>query len=329
MSRGPYLVEHNVFASRVSLEPFSQGGAYVHNLVCGTVSLEPVLERPTPYHMPHSTQVAGYAAILGGDDRIMGNVFLGGDVARRTGRRPAPSTARPWHRRVQRAPRLDGGVPAEFTDPTRGDHQRFAEVTQSVYIRDNVYLAGAKPYEAEQGAIVLDGDEVSVVIVTEGDAVYLETSPPAGSPTTTSRSPAAPICLRSVSSTRSSKTPDGSTAVLDTDLVGVDKTARQAYPAGPLARSAPGPRAPGLVAPICPCSPGPFPICPGEQGVRFTPRSPPGSTHLIRKESSTMAPTPTRGTSSASACGPSAGRPATCSVRPPDRCSPQSRPCTS
>ena len=58
----------------------SQGGAYVNNLVCGTVWLEPVLERPTPYHVPHSTQVAGYAAILGGDDRHIGNIFLGGDA---------------------------------------------------------------------------------------------------------------------------------------------------------------------------------------------------------------------------------------------------------
>ena len=41
----------------------------MNNLVCGTVRLEPVMDRPTPYHGPHSTQVAGYAFIIGGDDR--------------------------------------------------------------------------------------------------------------------------------------------------------------------------------------------------------------------------------------------------------------------
>ena len=41
VSHGPYLVDHNILASRVSLESFSQGGAYVNNLVCGTVGLEP------------------------------------------------------------------------------------------------------------------------------------------------------------------------------------------------------------------------------------------------------------------------------------------------
>ena len=81
VSHGPYLVDHNILGSKASLESFSQGGAFVNNLVCGTVFLQPVLERPTPYHAPHSTQVAGYAAIHGGDDRYVGNIFLGGDAS--------------------------------------------------------------------------------------------------------------------------------------------------------------------------------------------------------------------------------------------------------
>ena len=114
VSHGPYLVEHNVLASAVSLELFSQGGAFVNNLVCGTVTLDPVLERPTPYHVPHSTQVAGYAAIHGGDDRYIGNIFLGGDPASglRTELIPARAASRrPRHRRLRRTPGLAGGLP--------------------------------------------------------------------------------------------------------------------------------------------------------------------------------------------------------------------------
>ena len=104
VSHGPYLVEHNVFASPASLELFSQGGAFVNNLVCGTVSLEPVLDRPTPFHVPHSTQVAGYAAIYGGDDRHVGNIYLGGNGAPAYGPTATPGTdSRPWHRRIQRS----------------------------------------------------------------------------------------------------------------------------------------------------------------------------------------------------------------------------------
>jgi hypothetical protein len=55
VSHGPYLVEHNIFGSPASLELFSQGGAFVNNLICGTLRLEPVPDRATPYHHPHST----------------------------------------------------------------------------------------------------------------------------------------------------------------------------------------------------------------------------------------------------------------------------------
>ena len=178
VSHGPYLVDHNILASPASLEIFSQGGAFVNNLVCGTVSLEPVLERPTPYHVPHSTQVAGYAAIHGGDDRHIGNIFLGGDVAQAYG----PTTGATAERR-RTAPsattdtRVDGGLPRPGRRPTRGDHERFTGVKQPVYIRDNVYAPGAVAYAAEQDAVSLSGP-VEVQIVDEGDAVYLETSFP-------------------------------------------------------------------------------------------------------------------------------------------------------
>ena len=176
VSHGPYVVDHNVFASPSSLESFAQGGAYVNNLVCGTVLLQPIPERPTPYHTPHSTQVAGYAAILGGDDRLVGNVFLGGDVDQvygpgfRFGANASYGTAGyDGHPSSMEEYRVLIG------DPTLGDHERFSDVKQPVYIRDNVYATGAEPYEAEQGAVVLDG-EVSVRVVAEGDEVYLETA---------------------------------------------------------------------------------------------------------------------------------------------------------
>src|SRR3954464_13893209 len=126
VSHGPYLVEHNIFASPAAVELFSQGGAFVNNLVCGTLAVVPVVERPTPYHRPHSTQVAGYAAIYGGDDRYIGNVFVGGDQAQAYGE----------DSRVGRAARYGtagyNGHPASFDDyiarvgdPSRGDHERF------------------------------------------------------------------------------------------------------------------------------------------------------------------------------------------------------------
>ena len=180
VSHGPYLVEHNILGSPASLEIFSQGGAFVNNLVCGTVLLEPVLERPTPYHLPHSTQVAGYAAVHGGDDRHIGNIFLGGDATLAYGTSARPS------RGADHGTVGYNGHPASMEDylalvgdPTRGDHQRFMGVKQPVHIRDNVYAGGAKPFEAEQGATVLTGNDVVATIVDEGTEVYLESCLPA------------------------------------------------------------------------------------------------------------------------------------------------------
>src|SRR5690606_17904345 len=75
---GPYVVDNNVFASPASLENQSQGGAYVANLFLGTVVVAAEMDRATPYHRPHSTAVAGFATIHAGDDRFIGNIFVGG-----------------------------------------------------------------------------------------------------------------------------------------------------------------------------------------------------------------------------------------------------------
>jgi hypothetical protein len=222
----------------VSLESFSQGGAYVNNLVCGTIGLETVLDRPTPYHLPHSTQVAGYAAIHGGDDRYIGNIFLGGDPDQAYG----PKSSRPGERAVGYGTAGYDGHPASLeaylalvADPTRGDHQRFKGVKQPVFIRDNVYAAGAKAFEAEEGAISLTQTDVTAAVVDEGAEVYLECQLPSDFDTLRVEAVTG-VDLEPVRFVDADfEEPDGSPIVLGADLVGVDKTPSGSYPAGPLA----------------------------------------------------------------------------------------------
>jgi hypothetical protein len=241
VSHGPYIVDHNVFASRASLESFSQGGAFVHNLVCGTVALVPVIERSTPYHVPHSTQIAGYAAIVGGDDRHIGNLFLGGD-----GTRAYASTARVAQRAGYGTAGYNGH-PASLADylalvddPSRGDHERFAGARQPVYVHDNVYASGAVAFEAEQGALTLDAVDVRVAVVEDGDEVYLETQlPEAFDQLAVGLITGSDLeRVRFVDADFEDR--DGTPARLDTDLVGVRKTEDDTYPAGPLAALASG-----------------------------------------------------------------------------------------
>jgi hypothetical protein len=124
---------------------------------------------------------------------------------------------------------------ARAGDPSRGDHDRFHGVPQPVYIRDNVYAAGANPFEREQGPVVLGDADVRVTVVDDGDNVYLETRLPqafdaARVPMITGRDLER---VRLVDAEFEER--DGSPAVLDTDLVGSRKTHERAHPAGPLA----------------------------------------------------------------------------------------------
>src|ERR1700712_4369549 len=58
-------------------------------------------------------------------------------------------------------------------DPSLGDHNRFEDVKQPVYIHDNLYGPGATPFEGESGAVQAS---VTAEIVDEGDHVYLTTT---------------------------------------------------------------------------------------------------------------------------------------------------------
>jgi len=77
VNHGPFLVDNNIFLSPSSLLDMSEGGAYVHNLFAGRIVPRPELRRETPFHKPHSTEVAGLRPIRGGDDRFYNNLFVG------------------------------------------------------------------------------------------------------------------------------------------------------------------------------------------------------------------------------------------------------------
>jgi hypothetical protein len=245
VSHGPYLVDHNVFASAVSLELWSQGGAFVNNLVCGTLRWEPVMDRATPYHVPHSTQVAGYAVIYGADDRYIANIFLGGDLDRAyaPGSRLHPGAG---HARTGYGLGVYEGHPttfAEYLDRIRaqppGDLDRYPGVKQPLYSRSNLYAAGARPSDADQHSLVLDGD-AAVEVVEEGDGVYLHTQLPqnfdqARTPVVTGHHLER---VRFVDADYEQR--DGTPLIIDTDLTGERKEHGDDYPAGPLTALQPG-----------------------------------------------------------------------------------------
>ena len=81
VDHGPFLVDNNIFLSPTSLLSVSQGGAYVHNLMAGTLRIIPYDGRQTPFHKAHSTELAGMHDNPFGDDKYFNNLFVGpGDL---------------------------------------------------------------------------------------------------------------------------------------------------------------------------------------------------------------------------------------------------------
>ena len=166
VTHGPYLVDNNIFASDYNFDNIAQGGAYLHNLCCGTMRREDVLDRSTPYHFPDTIEVAGTTVVYSGDDRIYQNVFLGGAVT---------YTEQSLHGTEG----YDGHTNSleeyisDVISRGNGDLEQFKHVKQPVYIRGNAYLKGAKPYGREENTHVSDMDPAVRIVETDGKT-YLE-----------------------------------------------------------------------------------------------------------------------------------------------------------
>ncbi|WP_236683761.1 right-handed parallel beta-helix repeat-containing protein [Demequina flava] len=236
VSHGPHLIDHNIFGSAAALEVVSQGGAYINNLIAGAVRLEPVMERPTPYHVPHSTQVAGFAAITGGDDRFIANIFLAGSLE---------DAYTPGTSQFEQASFGTSGYDAmdpswevfmAAIDLEASDHERYHGIARPVQIERNVYAARAQAYRHETDPIALDGDSMLGFAIEEnGDEVYLKLELPAGFAASRQAVISGPDLRPAYYPSADFENPDGSTVVLDTDLIGTHKTGVNDNPAGPLA----------------------------------------------------------------------------------------------
>lgn len=156
VSHGPTIVDHNVLLSAVAVNNCSQGTAFVHNLIAGAVTMSPIPIRYTPYHLPHSTAVAGLMTILGGDDRWLNNCFVSpaatadavtvedenADLARDV---DAPV--------IGLAAYDDWPAPDEDWVPS-GGVPAYAAAKLPVWIAGNVYTAGSAPCRHDPDAAV-------------------------------------------------------------------------------------------------------------------------------------------------------------------------------
>ena len=227
VSHGPCTIDNNLFLSQYALINHAQGTAYIHNIFAGYVYALEHRNRATPYHYPHSTFPKGYAVMLGGDDRVFGNIIIGASQA------PAKTAYFSSYYNKYNTP--------EQYESTRGRNRYFGNVEedtkpQPVYIAENAYTGFAKPFREEKDAI--KADYIDFTIGEEnGNAVFTVTIPKevadmSITPTTTERLGSPRIVEQTF------EAPDGTPIDFTLDILGNKRGDR--IVAGPFAKLSAG-----------------------------------------------------------------------------------------
>lgn len=140
-NHGPYLVDNNILLSERGISSVSDGGAFVYNLITGTISTKADW-RYTPYFLPHSTEISGYAPLSGGDDRYYNNIF----VSRRT-----DANNQEQHY----------GLAA------------YNQIEMPIYAGGNVYYGEGSMYKGEEKFSFCSNQLAEVTLREEGERVFI------------------------------------------------------------------------------------------------------------------------------------------------------------
>lgn len=166
VSSGPYIVDNNILTADYALDNHAQGGAYVNNIINGEIVHRLMLDRATPYHVPHSTLIAGFAPVYGGDDRFYNNIFIGQEGIPNVGTE------------IYNGYTTSLSEFKEAVAKEEGDHESFHKIKQPVYIEDNAYFNKANQFNRENRNFINESVDPDLSIVEEGNDVYLNISVP-------------------------------------------------------------------------------------------------------------------------------------------------------
>ena len=167
VTHGPHLVDNNICASEQNFQNAAQGGAYVHNLFLGGMFQYPVLDRSTPYHLPHSTDMMGCTLVYSNDDRFYNNIF--GNVQKTENKKfivglghynGAPDT-------------LEEYLDTVFTKYGKCDTEAFSWEKQPLFTKHNYYGDGVPAYDRDHTSVKTE-TATDARVYEENENVYLE-----------------------------------------------------------------------------------------------------------------------------------------------------------
>ncbi len=144
VNHGPTLVDNNLLLSAKSVRNQSQGVAFIHNLIVGQICRWSEPNRFTPYHLHHSTEIAGLSTIYSGDDRYYNNILLGCD-----------------NKLNMKDPRFNFGI------------KGYNNAKLPVWVNGNIYYNGSLHYEKEFHYVENPDFNPGLKFIEENDQVFL------------------------------------------------------------------------------------------------------------------------------------------------------------
>lgn len=243
VTHGPITFANNVFASDYSFDDCAQGAAFVNNLFAGRIRHMPVLDRSTPYHFPHVTDVAGEAFVYGGDDRYINNIFMAsGESATAVSAADgggAVGVACAGTILLDAHPRSLEEYERIVEETGLGDEDMYRDLKQPVYLTANTYVGGAQGVSREAEAVYSD-DSGSLSIREDNEGVWITLDLPESVRSATGKIVTTADLGQPRIVEEYFENPDGSPLAVDTDITGAPRGVESAR--GPLADYANGER---------------------------------------------------------------------------------------
>ncbi|MCL2322049.1 MAG: right-handed parallel beta-helix repeat-containing protein [Oscillospiraceae bacterium] len=225
VSHGPAMVDHNIFGSKYSVDNHAQGTAFINNIFAGKMILRKVLNRATPYHAMHSTDVTGYAMVYGADDRLYQNIFIGGRTLDLVGTSIYDGCTESLEEYIEAVDARDRILPSDL--------EIFQKEEQPAYINGNCYFNGARAFSKEGNKLYQPDFDTCFAVDFKENEVYLNIKLPEDFKDFISE----PYGTHSIPKVRivdaDYDNPDGSILILDSDYLGAD--IRDKSVAGPIA----------------------------------------------------------------------------------------------
>lgn len=198
IAHGPCLVDNNILLSERAVKLPTQGVAFVHNLIAGSItavgrgvkngSEKYDSTRYTPIHLPHRTEITGFMSILHGDVRFYNNVFVQQPVREKLAEICAPTPGDPmeWddnNLACGTVPYTGYMTQAQWEACFEGYCGEGCPVNRDryymplpVWMGGNVYFNGAKPADIDPDAVVDTEHHITLELKQEDGAYRLETN---------------------------------------------------------------------------------------------------------------------------------------------------------